>query len=39
MTDAIAPAPHVFDATSANFETEVIQRSLQVPELVDFWAT
>ena len=37
MTDA--PAPHVFDATAANFETEVIQRSLQVPVLVDFWAT
>ena len=37
MTDA--PAPHVFDATAANFETEVLQRSLQVPVLVDFWAT
>ena len=39
MTDATAHAPHVFDATAANFETEVIQRSLQVPVLVDFWAT
>ncbi|GAA5006404.1 thioredoxin [Pseudoluteimonas lycopersici] len=41
MTDATAAAhaPHVFDATAANFETEVIQRSLQVPVLVDFWAT
>jgi putative thioredoxin len=37
MTDA-RPA-HVFDATAANFETEVLQRSLQVPVLVDFWAT
>ena len=39
MTDATAHAPHVFDATAASFETEVIQRSLQVPVLVDFWAT
>ena len=37
MTDA--PKPHVFDATAANFEAEVIRRSLQVPVLVDFWAT
>lgn len=36
MTDA---SPHVFDATTADFETGVIQRSLQVPVLVDFWAT
>ena len=39
MTDATAHAPHVFDATAADFETAVIQRSLQVPVLVDFWAT
>lgn len=31
--------PHVFDATTATFETEVLQKSLQVPVLVDFWAT
>jgi putative thioredoxin len=31
--------PHVFDATTDRFEAEVIQRSLQVPVLVDFWAT
>ncbi|MEE7566409.1 thioredoxin, partial [Xanthomonas sp. Kuri4-3] len=31
--------PHVFDATTETFETEVLQRSLQVPVLVDFWAT
>ena len=31
--------PHVFDATTETFETEVLQKSLQVPVLVDFWAT
>lgn len=31
--------PHVFDATTASFEAEVLQKSLQVPVLVDFWAT
>jgi len=31
--------PHVFDATTETFETEVLQRSLQTPVLVDFWAT
>ncbi|MGY1410236.1 MULTISPECIES: thioredoxin [unclassified Luteimonas] len=29
---------HVFDATTAGFETEVLQKSLVVPVLVDFWA-
>ena len=37
MTDTVNP--HVFDATADNFETEVIQKSLQTPVLVDFWAT
>jgi putative thioredoxin len=37
MTDAAKP--HVFDATAATFEDEVIRASLQVPVLVDFWAT
>ena len=38
MTDAAASL-HVFDATADAFEAEVLQRSLQVPVLVDFWAS
>jgi putative thioredoxin len=30
--------PHVFDATSDRFQADVLERSLQVPVLVDFWA-
>ncbi|KQY51952.1 thioredoxin [Lysobacter sp. Root494] len=30
--------PHVFDATTANFEADVLQKSLETPVLVDFWA-
>ena len=30
---------HVFDATTETFETEVLQKSMQTPVLVDFWAT
>lgn len=30
---------HVFDATTATFEADVLQESLQTPVLVDFWAT
>jgi len=37
MTDAAHP--HVFDATAARFEEEVISRSMETPVLVDFWAT
>ncbi|MFN7135991.1 MAG: thioredoxin [Thermomonas sp.] len=37
MTDAAKP--HVFDATAARFEEEVIRKSLQTPVLVDFWAS
>ncbi|MEI2796020.1 thioredoxin [Pseudoxanthomonas sp. F11] len=31
--------PHVFDATTDTFEAEVLRKSLDVPVLVDFWAT
>ncbi|MCE7949882.1 MAG: thioredoxin [Xanthomonadales bacterium PRO7] len=34
----MSDSAHVFDATEANFETEVIQASLATPVLVDFWA-
>ena len=30
---------HVFDVTTDTFETEVLQKSLTTPVLVDFWAT
>ncbi|RBC43630.1 thioredoxin, partial [Xanthomonas oryzae] len=30
--------PHVFDATTDTFETEVLHKSLTTPVLVDFWA-
>lgn len=33
-----AASPHVIDATAANFETEILQKSLQTPVLIDFWA-
>jgi thioredoxin 1 len=36
MTDHASA--HVFDATAATFEAEVLQASLQAPVLVDFWA-
>ncbi|QOW21398.1 thioredoxin [Novilysobacter avium] len=32
------PARHVFDATTAGFEADVLQKSMQTPVLVDFWA-
>ena len=32
------PGAHVLDVTEATFEAEVLQRSLTVPVLVDFWA-
>ena len=38
MSTAV-PSPHVFDATEANFEAEVINASFEQPVLVDLWAT
>jgi putative thioredoxin len=38
MSAESASKPHVFDATTETFEAEVLQKSLQVPVLVDFWA-
>ncbi len=41
VTDATAPGPassHVFDVDQGNFETEVLQGSLDTPVLLDFWA-
>ncbi len=35
----MSDSAHVFDATTETFEAEVLQQSLQVPVLVDFWAT
>src|SRR5688572_3127442 len=37
MPDTLA-AP-VFDATTAGFQAEVLDKSLETPVLVDFWAT
>lgn len=35
---ADATQPYVFDATTEQFEADVLQKSLQIPVLVDFWA-
>ncbi len=32
------PSPYVFDANAQNFENDVMQRSMQTPVLLDFWA-
>ncbi len=36
---AVPPASPVFDATEANFQTDVLDASFQQPVLVDLWAT
>lgn len=33
------PSPHVFDATEANFQSDVLDASFKQPVLVDLWAT
>jgi len=38
MTPDPSAKPHVFDATTDTFEAEVLQKSMQTPVLVDFWA-
>jgi len=34
-----APAGLIFDVTAANFQTEVMDRSMTVPVILDLWAT
>ena len=38
MADAVPTSPWVIDATDQDFETQVIERSKQIPVVVDFWA-
>jgi len=38
VSSAPTRSEHVFDATTAGFETDVIQASLETPVLVDLWA-
>jgi putative thioredoxin len=35
---AESPNPHVIDATTERFETDVLAKSVELPVLVDFWA-
>jgi putative thioredoxin len=38
MTDPSTSSPFVFDATADNFQTDVLERSMSVPVVIDFWA-
>ena len=35
----MAASPHVIDATTAGFEADVLQKSMDMPVLIDFWAS
>ena len=38
MSSAQSTSEHIFDATTAGFENDVVKASLQTPVLVDLWA-
>ena len=38
MSETALPSPYVSDVTDASFERDAIERSMQVPVVVDFWA-
>lgn len=38
MAPLAPPAANIFDVTTADFGTEVMQRSMDMPVIVDFWA-
>ncbi len=38
MTTSSSPSPHIIEVTEANFQEEVVQRSMTTPVVIDFWA-